>query len=128
MFLGGSGGGTASQDTLEDTLGTEGETSSEEEEEETQEFISNLMGREKTRRGAPAQVMEDSVLELDDDGSRGPGTSTQQMDRGSPGSMDNMCTSKLLADMDKLKSVVQQLQGQQSMADLLKQNTANFQE
>ena len=127
MFLGGSGGGTANQDTLDETLATEGETSSEEE-EEGQDFISNLMGREKTRRGATAQIMENSVLELDDEGSRGPGTSTQQMDRGPPGPMDNSCTSKLLADMDNLKSVVQQMQGQQSMVDLIKQNHATFQE
>ena len=113
---------------MEDTLGTEDDTSSEEEEEETQDFISSLMGRDKTRRGAPAQAVDDSVLELDDDESRGPGTSMQQMDRGSPRSMDNYRNSKLLADMDKLKSVVEHLQGQASMADLLKQNTANFQE
>ena len=111
---------------MDETLATEGESSSEE--EEGQDFISNLMGREKTRGGATAQIMENSVLELDDEGSRGPGTSTQQMDRGPPVLMDNSCTNKLLAEMDNLKSVVQQMQGQQSMVDLIKQNHANFKE
>ena len=82
---------------MEDTLGTEDDASSEEEEEETQEFISSLMGRDKTRRGATALAVDESVMELEDDESRGPGTSTQQMDRGSPRSMDipyqNTCRS-----------------------------------
>ena len=113
---------------MEDTLGTEDDASSEEEEEETQDFLSSLLGRDKTRRSAPALAADESVMELEDDDSRGPGTSTQQMDRVSPRSMDNYRNSKLQADLDKIKSVVEHLQGQASMADLLKQNTANFHE
>ena len=118
----------ASQATLDDSLATEDDASSEEEEEETQDFLSSLFGRDKARRSAPAPVADESVMEMEDDDSRGQGTSTQQMERVSPRSMDNYRNSKLQAELDKIKSVVEHLQGQASMADLLKQNTANFQE